>query len=163
AGSGRMFGQRHLMQVHLRLIDTANAGRGTEVAPRGFPTSRGSIRWRTSCMSDTNGNGGGDGAGGTGGRGELPGTRRAVAVAGPLRAAPVSALLLTLLTGVAFPMALAALAWPLFPRQAGGSLVVRDGVVIGSDLIGQDFTGSGYFHPRPSAAGRGYDATSSGG
>ena len=72
-------------------------------------------------------------------------------------------LLLTLLTGAVFPLALAVLARPLFPGQADGSLVERDGVVIGSDLIGQDFTGPGYFHPRPSAAGRGYDATSSGG
>jgi K+-transporting ATPase ATPase C chain len=74
----------------------------------------------------------------------------------------VLVLLMTLLTGVVFPIALAALACPLFARQAGGSLVVHDGVV-GSELIGQDFSGPGYFHPRPSAAGRGYDATASGG
>jgi potassium-transporting ATPase KdpC subunit len=79
-----------------------------------------------------------------------------------IRPAILSALLLTLLSGVIFPLALTALAWPLFPRQAGGSLIVRDGVV-GSELIGQDFTGPGYFHPRPSAAGRGYDAAASGG
>jgi K+-transporting ATPase ATPase C chain len=72
-------------------------------------------------------------------------------------------LLLTVLSGVLFPAALAGLAWLLFPRQAGGSLVDRDGEVVGSDLIGQDFSGPGYFHPRPSAAGRGYDAASSGG
>jgi K+-transporting ATPase ATPase C chain len=71
-------------------------------------------------------------------------------------------LLLTLLTGVAFPLALAAIASPFFAHQAGGSLIVRDRVV-GSGLIGQDFSGPGYFHPRPSAAGRGYDAASSGG
>ncbi len=64
--------------------------------------------------------------------------------------------LLTLLTGVVFPLALAVLARPLFPRQAGGSLIVRDGIV-GSELIGQDFTGPGYFHatlppPQPCAA-----------
>jgi K+-transporting ATPase ATPase C chain len=80
-----------------------------------------------------------------------------------LRPALVSVLLLTLLSGVIFPLALAALAWPLCPRQAGGSLVVQDGVVVGSELIGQDFTGPSYFHPRPSAAGSGYDASASGG
>jgi K+-transporting ATPase ATPase C chain len=80
------------------------------------------------------------------------------------RPALVSALLLTVLSGVAFPIALAALAWPLFPRQAGGSLLARDdGVIVGSELIGQGFAGPGYFHPRPSAAGKGYDGASSGG
>jgi len=82
---------------------------------------------------------------------------------GQLRPVLLSVPLLTLLTGVAFPFALAALARPLFPRQADGSLIVRDGVVVGSELIGQDFTVPGYFHPRPSAAGRGYDAAASGG
>jgi K+-transporting ATPase ATPase C chain len=79
-----------------------------------------------------------------------------------LRPALLSVPLLTLLTGVAFPIVLAALACPLFPHQAGGSLLVRDGVA-GSALIGQEFTGPGYFHPRPSAAGRGYDGAASGG
>jgi K+-transporting ATPase ATPase C chain len=74
-----------------------------------------------------------------------------------LRPALLSVALLTLLTGVLFPLAMAALACPLFRHQAGGSLVHRDGVV-GSALIGQDFTGSGYFHPRPSAAGRSSEA-----
>jgi len=80
---------------------------------------------------------------------------------GQLRPLLVGLPLLTLLTGVAFPAVLAALAWPLFPRQAGGSLAERDGVVVGSELIGQDFTAPGYFRPRPSAAG--YDATASNG
>jgi len=70
---------------------------------------------------------------------------------------------LTLMTGVAFPIVLAALARPMFPYQADGSLIARADVVVGSDLIGQDFSGPGYFHPRPSAAGAGYDATASGG
>jgi K+-transporting ATPase ATPase C chain len=72
-------------------------------------------------------------------------------------------LLLTLLTGIIFPLALAVLARPLLRFQADGSLVSRDGVVVGSDLIAQDFSGPGYFHPRPSAAGDGYDPTASGG
>ena len=75
-----------------------------------------------------------------------------------LRPALLSVFLLTFLTGVIFPMALFVLARPLFPRQADGSLIRRTDAIIGSELIGQDFTGPGYFHPRPSAAGAGYDA-----
>jgi K+-transporting ATPase ATPase C chain len=71
--------------------------------------------------------------------------------------------LLTLLTGVFFPVALAVLARPLFPHQAGGSLVERRGVVVGSELIGQNFSAPGYFHPRPPVPGNDYDATTSGG
>jgi len=70
---------------------------------------------------------------------------------------------LTLLTGCFFPLALFALGRLLCPSQAAGSLVTRDGVIIGSRLIGQDFSRPEYFHSRPSAAGAGYDGTSSGG
>ncbi len=91
-----------------------------------------------------------------------PGHQPLAGLTTQLRAALRSVLWLTLLTGVVFPFALAALAWPLFPRQASGSLIVGDGFV-GSELIGQNFIGPRYFHPRPSAAGRGYDATASGG
>jgi len=75
----------------------------------------------------------------------------------------LSVLVLTLLTGCAFPLLLAAIGRPLFPRQASGSLVTRGGVVIGSELIGQEFSRPEYFQSRPSAAGNGYEGTSSGG
>jgi K+-transporting ATPase ATPase C chain len=84
------------------------------------------------------------------------------AVLDQLRPALLSVVLLTVLTGVVFPLVLAALARPVFPRQAGGSLIVRDEIV-GSELIGQDFKSAAYFHARPSAAGLGYDAAASGG
>jgi K+-transporting ATPase ATPase C chain len=93
---------------------------------------------------------------------DAPSLQPLAAVLEQLRPALLSVLLLTLFSGVIFPLALAALAWLLFPFQAGGSLIVGDEVV-GSELIGQDFTGPRYVHPRPSAAGRGYDAAASGG
>lgn len=69
----------------------------------------------------------------------------------------------TLLLGLAYPLALTAIAHVLFPYQADGSLILKDGKVIGSALLAQSFASDKYFHPRPSAAGNGYDATSSGG
>lgn len=80
-----------------------------------------------------------------------------------LRPAILSVVVLTVLTGCLFPLLLFVIGRPLFPRQAGGSLVTRGGVVVGSELIGQPFTRPEYFQPRPSAAGAGYDGTSSGG
>ena len=72
-------------------------------------------------------------------------------------------LVTTLLLGLAYPLALTGIAGVLFPHQAAGSLILKDGKVIGSSLLAQSFTSDRYFHPRPSAAGNGYDATSSGG
>jgi K+-transporting ATPase ATPase C chain len=80
-----------------------------------------------------------------------------------LRAAILGVILLTLLTGCVFPLALFGLGRVFFHDQAEGSLLMRGGVVAGSRWIGQTFTQPQYFHPRPSAAATGYDGTSSGG
>lgn len=81
-----------------------------------------------------------------------------------LRPAIVLTLLLCVLTGLVYPGVVTALAQLLFPHQANGSLITTaNGHVLGSELIGQSFTRTEYFHPRPSAAGAGYDDTLSGG
>lgn len=80
-----------------------------------------------------------------------------------LRPALVMMVLMTVLTGVVYPVAMTGIAQTVFPDQANGSLLMRNGAPIGSRLIGQSFARPEYFHPRPSYAGNGYAADSSSG
>jgi K+-transporting ATPase ATPase C chain len=76
----------------------------------------------------------------------------------------VATAVLTVLTGIIYPLAVFGIAQTIFPRQAGGSIIVASNKVVGSSLIGQNFSSPKYFQSRPSAAGdKGYDAANSGG
>ncbi|MCH4152035.1 MAG: potassium-transporting ATPase subunit KdpC [Sphingobium sp.] len=84
-------------------------------------------------------------------------------LASSLRPALVLTALFAILLGLVYPLALTGIGQALFPYAANGSLIRDGNQMIGSDLIGQSFTAPGYFHGRPSAAGKGYDAMASSG
>jgi len=80
-----------------------------------------------------------------------------------LIAAVLMTVVTTVLLGLVYPLVVTGLAQVMFPAKANGQLIERNGAVVGSRIIGQAFSSPGYFRSRPSAAGTGYDATSSGG
>jgi potassium-transporting ATPase KdpC subunit len=89
--------------------------------------------------------------------------RRQKAMTQHLKTAFLMTVVTTVLLGLVYPLVVTGLAQVMFPDKANGQLLVRDGTLIGSRIIGQPFTSQGYFHSRPSAAGVGYDAGASSG
>src|SRR5271157_5526700 len=80
-----------------------------------------------------------------------------------LKIAILMTVVTTVLLGIIYPLVVTGLAQLLFRDKANGQLIVRNGEIVGSRIIGQSFAGPGYLHSRPSAAGNGYDAANSGG
>lgn len=80
-----------------------------------------------------------------------------------LRISILMTIVTTVLLGIVYPLVVTGLAQVIFPRKANGQLITQNGAVVGSAIIGQGFSGPGYFHSRPSAAGNGWDAANSGG
>jgi potassium-transporting ATPase KdpC subunit len=80
-----------------------------------------------------------------------------------LKIAVLFTIVTTLIFGLIYPLVVTGLAHLFFPAQANGQMIVKNGQVFGSRLIAQPFSSSGYFHPRPSAAGNGYDPIAAGG
>ena len=93
----------------------------------------------------------------------LSGQQTAPARHSIVRTSILFTLVTAVLLGIIYPLIVTGFAMALFPHKAAGSLILKDGQIIGSELLAQSFTSDRYFHPRPSAAGNGYDAPSSGG